>query len=157
MALCASFLCCTSFQQAEEDKALAFLAKFNNETPYEDFKDAVARYATNITEHNKQLTTDATITFSSFQYQMRLKASKFDVEKLKPDTKRQILFITSTATPKDKALVRKLTALRSSMLATYSTSKVEDKSRCLSWTLIVSYFSQLARLRSFVVRLERLA
>ena len=111
MALCASFLCCTSFQQAEEDKALAFLAKFNNDTPYEDFKDAVARwkYATNITEHNKQLTTDATITFSSFQNQMRLEASKFDVEKLKPDTKRQILFFTSTATPKDKPFVRKLT------------------------------------------------
>ena len=79
MALCASFLCCTSFQQAEEDKALSFLAKFNNDTPYEDFKDAVARwkYATNITEHNKQLTADATITFSSFQNQMRLEASKF--------------------------------------------------------------------------------
>lgn len=123
------FLCSAAFDQAEEEKALAFLKKFNTETPIEDNKSAVAswNYATNITDHNKNLRTKASLAFSAFYQQMRLNASQFDVEKLSKDTKRQIKFITSTATSTNPDVVKEVTELESTMEGIYSTGKVEDK------------------------------
>ncbi|XP_068687414.1 angiotensin-converting enzyme-like [Montipora foliosa] len=123
-------ICCFgAFDQAEENKAIAFLTEFNKVTPKEDYKSTVAswNYATNLTSRNKELNTKARLVFSAFYKQMRLNASTFDVEKLKPDTKRQIVFITSSATPKTEDVLRKVTELEASMEGIYSTGKVEDK------------------------------
>ena len=129
VAVIAPYLCSAAFDQAEEDKALAFLKKFNHETPIEDNKSVVTswNYATDINDRNKQLKTNASLAFSAFYKQMRMNASKFDMEKLSQDTKRQIMFITSSATPKDESVLRKVTELESSMEAIYSTGKVKDK------------------------------
>ena len=126
-AVIAPFLCSAAFDQAEEDKALAFLKKFNNETQ-EDYKSTVAswNYATNITTQNKELKTNGSLTFSAFYNQMRQNASKFDVGKLSEDTKRQIQFIISTATPTDATVLKKVTELQSSMEGIFSTGKVKD-------------------------------
>ena len=123
------FLCSAAFDQAEEDKALAFLEKHNNQTPVEESKSSefAWKYATNITKLNSELRTNASLAFSAFYKQMRINASKFDANKLSPDTKRQIQFITSSATPKDEAVLREVTKLESDMEGIYSTGKVEDK------------------------------
>ena len=107
------------------DKAVAFLAKFNNDTAFEDYKDKVAlwNYTTNLTTQNKQ----PRLTFSAFYTQMQFNASKFDTQKLKPDTRRQILFIISSVMPKDEGVMRRITELVSSMTGICSTSKVQDK------------------------------
>ena len=128
VAVIAPFLCSAAFDQAEEDKALAFLKKFNSETPKEDYKSTVAswNYATNITTQNKELKTNASLAFSAFFKQMRQNASKFDVGKLSEDTKRQIQFITSTATPTDAAVLKEVTELEATMEGIYSTGKVKD-------------------------------
>ena len=128
VAVIAPFLCSAAVDQAEEDRALAFLKKFNNETPIEDFKSTVAswNYATNITSHNKEVKTNASLAFSAFYKQMRQNASKFNVDKLSTDTKRQMQFITSTATPKDAAVLKQVTELEATMEGIYSTGKVND-------------------------------
>lgn len=130
VVLSAPFLCFAAFDHAEEEKAVKFLRKYNNDTPYEDYKATIAswNYATNITAKNKELKTNASLAFSAFYKQMRMEAAKFDVERLKPDTKRQIMFITSSATPKKETVLRRVTELESSMEGIYSTGKVEDKS-----------------------------
>lgn len=129
LAVIVPFLVTAAFDQAEEDKALAFLKEFNNKTRIEDNKSTVAswNYATNITKYNSELKTKASLAFSAFYKQMRLNASKFDLDKLSEDTKRQIKFITSSATPKDEAVLRKATELESTMEGIYSTGKVKDE------------------------------
>ena len=129
LAVIAPFLVSAAVDQAEEVKALAFLKEFNNKTRIEDNKSTVAswNYATNITKYNSELKTNASLAFSAFYKQMRLNASKFDIDKLSEDTKRQIKFITSSATPKDEAVLRKAPELESTMEGIYSTGKVKDE------------------------------
>ena len=122
------FLCSAAVDQGEEAKALEFLKKYNNETRYADYKSTVRswNYATNLTDYNSKLKTNASLAFSEFYKGMRENASKFDVSKLSDDTKRQIQFITSSATPKDEAVLRRVTELESTMEGIYSTGKVKD-------------------------------
>ena len=122
------FLCSAAVDQGEESKALEFLKKYNNETRHADYKSTVRswNYATNITDYNSKLKTNASLAFSEFYKGMRENASKFDVSKLSDDTKRQIQFITSSATPKDEAVLRRVTELESKMEGIYSTGKVKD-------------------------------
>lgn len=128
VAVFGPFLLEAAFDQAEENKALEFLVKYNNITPQEDYKSTVAswNYATNLTDYNKALKTNASLTFSAFYKTMRTNASIFDTTKLSYDTARQIKRITASATPKDEDTLRKLTELESEMEEIYSTGKVED-------------------------------
>ena len=145
-------ICCFgAFDQAEENKAVAFLTEFNKVTPMEDYKSTVAswNYATNLTSRNKEFRTKASLVFSAFYKQMRLNASTFDVEKLKPDTKRQILFITSSATPKNEDVLRKVTELEASMEGIYSTGKVEDKASGKMLELDPDLYDILANSRDY--------
>ena len=127
-ALLIPFLCSAAVDQGEEAKAKEFLKKYNNETRHADYKSTVRswNYATNITDYNSKLKTNASLAFSEFYKGMRENASKFDVSKLSYDTKRQIQFITSSATPKDEAVLRRVTELESTMEGIYSTGKVKD-------------------------------
>ena len=120
----------TCSASSEQEKAAAFLAKFNNETPIEDFKSTVAswNYATNLTSHNRMLKTNASLAYSAFYKRRRLEAAEFDVSQLNEDTARQISFITSSATPKDEAVLSRATELESTMEEIYSTGKVIDSS-----------------------------
>ncbi|KAL9965320.1 hypothetical protein ACROYT_G029106 [Oculina patagonica] len=129
VAVFGPFLLEAAVDQAEENKALEFLAKYNNITPQEDYKSTVAswNHATNLTNYNKELKTNASLAFSAFYKQMRDNASKFDVDKLSYDTARQIKRITASATPKDEATLRKVTNLEADMEGIYSTGKVKDK------------------------------
>ena len=107
------FHCSAAVVRAEETKALAFLKKYNKEAPIEKrkFMELAWNYATNITDHNSNLKTTGSLVLTAFQNKMRERASKFDVSKLSADTKRQIKFITSSAIPKDKAVLRRMTEL----------------------------------------------
>ena len=71
--------------------------------------------------------TDTKLAFSAFYAQMQFNAFKFDTQKLKPDTRRQILFIISSVMPKDEGVMSRITELESSMTGIYSTSNVQDK------------------------------
>lgn len=145
-------ICCFgAFDQAEENKAVAFLTEFNKVTPMEDYKSTVAswNYATNLTSRNKELKTKASLVVSAFYKQMRLNASTFDVEKLKPDTKRQIVFITSSATPKNEDVLRNVTELEASMEGIYSTGKVEDKASGKMLELDPDLYDILANSRDY--------
>ena len=121
------FHCSAAVVRAEETKALAFLKTYNKEAPIEKrkFMELEWNYATNITDHDSNLKTTGSLVLTAFQ-NMRETASKFDVSKLSADTKRQIKFITSSAIPKDKAVLRRMTELISKMEGIYSTGKVED-------------------------------
>ena len=133
VAVFGPFVLEAAFDQAEENKALAFLAKYNNITPQEDYKSTVAswNHATNLTKYNKELKTDASLAFSAFYKKIRNNASEFDITKLSYDTARQIKRITASATPKDEATLRKVTELESEMEGIYSTGKVNDKGKML--------------------------
>ena len=128
VAVFGPYLLEAAFDQAEENKALAFLAKYNNITPQEDYKSTVAswNHATNLTAYNAEVKTNASLAFSAFYKQMRENASKFDTSKLSYDTARQIKRITSSATPKDEATLKKVTELESKMEGIYSTGQVKD-------------------------------
>ena len=128
VAVFAPFFLEAALDQAEENKAKEFLAKYNNITPQEDYKSTVAswNYATNLTDYNKALKTNASLTFSAFYKQMRANASVFNTSKLSYDTARQIKRITASATPKDEETLRKLTVLEAEMEGIYSTGKVKD-------------------------------
>ena len=131
LVLCAviiPFHCSAAVVRAEETKALAFLKKYNKEAPIEKrkFMELAWNYDTNITDHNSNLKTTGSLVLTAFQNKMRETASKFDVSKLSADTKRQIKSITSSAIPKDKAVLRRMTERISKMERIYSTGKVED-------------------------------
>ena len=128
VAVFGPFLLEAAFDQAEEDKAKEFLVKYNSITPEEDYKSTVAswNHATNLTDYNKALKTNASLAFSAFNKKMRTNASVFDTSKLSYDTARQIKRITASAAPTDKETLRKLTTLESLMEEIYSTGKVSD-------------------------------
>lgn len=136
---------------AEENKAKEFLAKYNKITPQEDYKSTVAswNYATNLTNYNKALKTNASLTFSAFYKQMRLNASVFDTSKLSYDSARQIKKITATATPKDKGTLRKLTVLESEMEEIYSTGKVNDSAHGKQLELDPDLYEILSKSRDY--------
>lgn len=128
VAVFGPFLLEAALDQAEEDNAKEFLAKYNSITPQEDYKSTVAswNHATNLTDYNKALKTNASLAFSAFYKKMQTNASVFDTSKLSYDTARQIKRITASATPKDEETLKKLTMLESLMEEIYSTGKVED-------------------------------
>jgi len=118
-----------AFDQAEENKTLAFLSNFNRAVLQEDYKSSEAswKYSTNLTEYNKEIKIKLNVQFSLFMQQARRNASAFDVEKLSDDTKRQIKLIKSSASPKSKEDVTKLNDLESEMESIYSKGTVIDK------------------------------
>ena len=117
-----------ALDQAEEDKAVAFLKDYNKETARRDW-DAIQAswvYATNLTDHNSRLKTNASLEFSAFLKVKRQEASKFDVSKLSEDTARQIRFITATAAPSDQGDLKKLSELEGKLDKLYSSATVKD-------------------------------
>lgn len=127
-------LASAAVDQAEEQKATAFLNKYNTIVPQEDYKSTVAswNYATNLTSYNKEVKTNVSLALSALYKQLRENATQFDTSKLSADTARQIKFITSTATPKDAETLRKVTELESEMEEIYSTGEVDDNGEKLS-------------------------
>ena len=118
-----------AFDQAEEDKALEFLEKYNNDTPDKDWISIQASwvYASNLTKYNGELKTNASLKYSSYLKTQRAEAAKFDVSKLSSDTARQIRFITATATPKNQAVLREVTDLEGQLESLYSSATVKDE------------------------------
>ena len=114
--------------QAEENKALAFLVRYNNETRARLWvrKQASWEHATNITDYNARLKSNASLELSSFLKQQREEAATFDVSKLSSDTARQIRFITATATAKDPAVLKDLMDVMTKLSGLYSTATVRD-------------------------------
>ena len=113
---------------AEENKALAFLVKYNNETPARMWVGTQAswEHATNLTDHNADLAINASLEFSSFMKEKRAEAANFDLGKLSADTARQIRFITATATAKDPAVAKQLVEITTKLDGLYSTATVRD-------------------------------
>ena len=114
--------------QAEENKTLVFLVRYNNETRARLWvrKQASWEHATNITDYNARLKSNASLELSSFLKQQREEAATFDVSKLSPDTARQIRFITATATAKDQAVLKELLDVTTRLSGLYSTATVRD-------------------------------
>lgn len=117
-----------AFDQAEEDRALAFLNYFNKEVLQKDYQsnEASWKHATNLTEYNKKIKTQENVKFTLFMQDVRKNASKFDVEKLSADSKRQIKLIKSSASPKSQDDVTKLSNMESEMESIYSEGSVTD-------------------------------
>nr|UQI50242.1 angiotensin-converting enzyme [Haliclona caerulea] len=117
-----------AFDQAEENKTLAFLKWYNDRAAKEEYivNEATWKHATNLTAENQALKTEASVAFSIFMQNARKNASKFDRSKLSDDSKRQITRIIASASPKDKDDLKKLSDLESRMEDIYSSSKVQD-------------------------------
>jgi len=117
-----------AIDQAEENKALDFLKYFNQEVLQRDYDSNQASwiYATNLTEHNKNLKTKESVKFTLFMQEIRKNASVFDVEKLSVDTKRQITMVRSSASPKSEDDVTKLNDMEGDMEKIYSEGSITD-------------------------------
>lgn len=117
-----------AFDQAEENKTLAFLKWYNYQAAQEEYKvnEGSWKYATNLTAANQAEKTRTSVAFSVFLQNARENASRFDVNKLSDDSKRQIKRIIATASPKKKEDLKQLSDLEGEMENIYSSSKVKD-------------------------------
>ena len=116
-------------EPAEEEKALEFLVKYNNETPvrHSTQKLATWNFHSNLTSHNNQVNVNASLEYEAYMETQRERARAFDVSKLSEDTARQILFIAAASSPKDQAVLKRSTEVKSQLESLYSTAVVRDE------------------------------
>ena len=113
-----------------QNGAKQFLNQYNAEVRRRAYEATQASftYNTNITKWNSDASVAASLKFSNYMTEVRANASKIDTKAANNDTKRQFKFILSTATSKNKTVVKTVADLKATLKGLYSKGCVNATS-----------------------------
>ena len=125
--LLASSICISVIDGQETAKQ--FLDRFNKDVLQIDYNSGQAawEYNTNLTDANSKASVAASLAYSRYMSQIRANASKINMTGATNDEKRQLSFISSSATSKNESIVKRVAALGAMLEAMYSKGCVPAK------------------------------